>query len=51
MYQNLERTARFQRRTGGYLTNSNCFCGPWVIHEKWVFDISENCDYELSKPP
>jgi hypothetical protein len=23
------RTARFERRTGGYLTNSNCFCGPW----------------------
>jgi hypothetical protein len=31
VYQHIKRTARFQRRTGGYLTNSNCFCGPWVI--------------------
>jgi hypothetical protein len=23
------RTVRFQRRTGGCLDNSNCFCGPW----------------------
>jgi len=32
IYQNLERTARFQRRTGGYLTSSDCFFGPSVIH-------------------
>ncbi len=32
-YKHLGRTVRFQRRTGGYLTNFNCFCGPsWVIH-------------------
>ncbi len=32
IYQNLVRTARFQRRTGGYFTNSIFFfCGPWVI--------------------
>ncbi len=37
IYQNLERTARFQRRTGGYLTNSNCFLGPWVIHGYLIF--------------
>jgi hypothetical protein len=29
IYQHPGTTARFQRRTGGYLTNSNCFCGPW----------------------
>jgi len=34
IYDNLERTARFQRGTGGYLTNSNCFCGAPVIHLK-----------------
>jgi len=32
IYQHLGRTARFERRTGGYLTNSNGFCEPWVIH-------------------
>ncbi len=31
IYPNLERTVRFQRRIGGYLTHSNCFCGTWVI--------------------
>jgi len=52
IYQHPGRTARFQRRTGGYLTNSNCFCGPWgYTIKKWVFDISENCDDEPSKPP
>jgi hypothetical protein len=40
VYPNLKRTAMFRRRTGVYLTNSNCFCGPWFIHQKmgiWYF--------------
>jgi hypothetical protein len=35
IYQHLGRSARFQRRTGGYLTNSNFFCGPWLAKYYW----------------
>jgi hypothetical protein len=52
IYQHITRTARFQRRTGGYLTNSNCFVDHGLyIEKKWAFDISENCDDEPSNPP
>ncbi len=52
IYQHLAGTARFQRRTGRYLTNSNCFVDHGLyIEKKWAFDISENCDDEPSNPP